>query len=76
MKTIWHLELPDGTQCAIKYNYSLPKPYGDQYVYKELSTKDCHACFSVTCNEKYVIDEIFQHLINPSKLFVNSSLKI
>ena len=71
MRTIWCLEFPDGTQCEVKYNYSLPQPYGDQYIYEELRSKDRRVRFSCTCDEKFVIDEICRHLVELGKIEVN-----
>lgn len=47
MHTVWHLEFPDGTECQARYNYTLPEPYGDQYIYEE--ARDGHVFFSTTC---------------------------
>lgn len=47
MRTVWHLEFPDGDECLVRYNYTLPEPYGDQYIYEE--ARDGHVFFSITC---------------------------
>lgn len=52
MRTVWHLEFPDGDECLVRYNYTLPEPYGDQYIYEE--ARDGHVFFSVTCGWKNI----------------------
>ncbi len=52
MRTAWHLEFPDGDECLVRYNYTLPEPYGDQYIYEE--ARDGHVFFSTTCGWKEI----------------------
>lgn len=73
MRTIWCLEFPDGTQCEVKYNHTLPQPYGDQYIFEELRSRDRCVRFSCTCDEKFVIDVICRHLVALEKGEVDRS---